>query len=210
MDVHGQFHPTLKLTNSRLRMIYRLWSPVYDLATGWFFAPGRRRAITLISPKPGERILLSGIGTGADLPLLPDTVSVVGVDLSPEMLVRADDRGRNVQLVLGDAQSLPIGDSRFDIVVLNLVLSVVPDGATCLKEGLRVLRPGGRVLIFDKFVPDGLPISLGRRLINIFTTLFGTDITHRFGDIIQGKGHLVIHDEPSILGGVYRIIVLHQ
>ncbi|HUU01064.1 MAG TPA: hypothetical protein VM425_06490 [Myxococcota bacterium] len=66
------------------------------------------------------------------------------------------------------------------------ILSVVPDPALCLNEALRVLRTNGRIVVFDKFLPDNSTPSLGRRLANIFSTIFGTNINRRLGDIVSG------------------------
>lgn len=205
----------MRLTNRRNRFIYRLWSPIYDrLFDRLFAAAGRRRAMELLSPRPGERVLLVGVGTGADLPLLPAGVCATGLDLSPEMLARARARlpldGREVTLVLGDAQSLPFDSGQFDAAVLNLVLSVVPDAAACLREAMRALRPGGRAVVFDKFAPGGGRLALSRRMLNKVTTLFGTDITRRFGDIVAQSDGVTIHDEPSLLRGAYRVILLRK
>jgi ubiquinone/menaquinone biosynthesis C-methylase UbiE len=204
----------VKLTNRWNRFVYRLWSPIYDgLFDRFFAAPGRQRAMQVLDLQPGECALLLGAGTGADLPLLPPGVQVMGLDLSPEMLARARTKlplpGRDVTLVRGDAQSLPLNTGQFDAVVLHLVLSVVPDGAACLQEALRALKPGGRAIIFDKFTPDGEQPTIGRQVINLLTTLAGTDITRRFGDLAAGNHFVKVHDEPSLLGGAYRIILLH-
>lgn len=205
----------MKLTNRRNRLIYRLWSPVYDrLFDRFFAAPGRRRAMQVLDLRPGERVLLVGVGTGADLPFLPPGACAAGVDLSPEMLARARAKlpllGREVTLIQGDAQSLPVDLEGFDAAVLHLVLSVVPDGAACFREALRTLRPGGRAVIFDKFAPDGGRVTLGRRLVNGVTTLFGTDVTRRFGDIVAAGRCTVVHDEPSLLRGAYRVILVRK
>jgi phosphatidylethanolamine/phosphatidyl-N-methylethanolamine N-methyltransferase len=205
----------VKLTNRRNRIIYRLWSPIYDgLFDRFFAAPGRRRAMQVVSLQPGERVLLVGVGTGADLPLLPAGVVAVGIDLSPDMLGRAQARlpleGREVTLVQGDAQSLPPDLGQFDAAVLNLVLSVVPDGAACLRETLRVLRPGGRAVIFDKFAPDGSRLGPGRRLVNLISTLCGTDVTRRLGDMIPQGECAKVHEEPSLLRGAYRVILMRK
>jgi ubiquinone/menaquinone biosynthesis C-methylase UbiE len=153
-----------------------------------------------------------GVGTGADLPLLPAGIRAVGLDLSPDMLARAQAKlplvGRDVTLVQGDAQALPPGMEGFDAAVLHLVLSVVPDGTACLQETLRALRPGGRAVIFDKFAPDGGRLTLGRRLVNLVTTLAGTDVTRRFGDMAAQSDCVKVHDEPSLLRGAYRVILL--
>lgn len=204
----------MKLTHRANRIIYRLWSPLYDLVTGAFFAPGRRHALAAAGLRPGERVLLLGVGTGADLPLLPEGVRAVGVDLSPAMLARARARlplpGREVELREGDAQDVPFAAAAFDVALLSLILSVVPDPRRCLGEALRTLAPGGRVVVFDKFLPDGARPSLRRRLANGITTLFGTDINRRLGDIVTGQPCEVVRDEPSLLGGVYRVITLEK
>lgn len=205
----------MKLTNRWNRFIYRLWSPIYDgLFDRFFAAPGRRRAMQVLDLQPGERVLLVGIGTGADLPLLPKGVQAVGVDLSPDMLARAQSKlplpGSPIVLAQADAQTLPLGDGVFDAAMLNLILSVVPDGALCLREALRALRTNGRAVIFDKFMPNESRPTLGRRLINLVTMFFGTDITRRFGDMAAGCECSKTRDEPSLLRGMYRIIEIKK
>ena len=93
----------MKLTNRSNRLIYRLWAPIYDAILGHNFLPGRKQSLELLDLKSGERVLLVGCGTGADLPLLPEGVEAVGVDLCPKMLARARSRlplpGRTVTLL---------------------------------------------------------------------------------------------------------------
>ena len=79
----------MKLTNRWNRFIYRLWAPVYDATVNRAFQTGRRRVMQLLDLQAGESVLLVGVGTGADLPLLPVGVRAVGIDLSPAMLARA-------------------------------------------------------------------------------------------------------------------------
>jgi phosphatidylethanolamine/phosphatidyl-N-methylethanolamine N-methyltransferase len=204
----------MRMSNHRNQFIYRLWAPIYDSTVGHIFLSGRKQAFRLLSLKQGERVLLVGVGTGADLPLLPEGVEVVGVDLSPEMLARARSRlplpGCIVTLLQGDAQSLLVEEAAFDAVVFSLILSVIPDGRTCLHENLRALKPGGRAVVFDKFAPEIGKLSILRRILNGFSTLFGTDITRRFGEMLQGSGSVVVSDSPSILRGKYRVIVLQK
>jgi ubiquinone/menaquinone biosynthesis C-methylase UbiE len=115
-----------------------------------------------------------------------------------------------VTLVQGDAQLLPLGAGQYDAAALHLVLSVVPDGAACFHETLRALRPDGRAVIFDKFAPDRGRLTLGRRLVNQLTTLIGTDVTRRFGDLAAPSRCVKVHDEPSLLRGSYRVIVVRK
>lgn len=206
----------MRMSNGWNRFIYRLWAPLYDALLARFFFRGRARAMELAAPRAGERVCLIGVGTGQDLPLLPPGTVALGVDLSEAMLVRARNKlpvpGCDVALRVGDAQSLPRADTErpFDVVVLNLILSVVPDARACVAEALRILRPGGRIVVFDKFLPDGSRPTWRRRLANLVATLLGTDINRRLGDVVSGLPCQIDHEEPSILGGMYRVLLLRK
>jgi ubiquinone/menaquinone biosynthesis C-methylase UbiE len=204
----------MKMTNRWNQIIYRLWAPIYDTTVNRFFMSGRKRAMELLALKPGEKVLLVGIGTGADLPLLPAGVDATGIDLSSDMLAKArlklDRCPASVKLIQGDAQTLLVDEASFDAVILNLILSVIPDGNECLRSALRALKPNGRVVIFDKFLPEGKSISLLRKFINLFSTLLGTDINRRLSDLMKDCPCEIIHEEPSIAGGMYRVILLRK
>lgn len=192
---------------------YRLWAPIYDWIMRPVYQRARRRSLAVLDPRPGERVLIPGIGTGLDLPLLPDGVIVTGVDLSPAMLdkARAKIGGRDVTLLEQDASRLPLADASHDAVICHLVLSVVPDGKAVLYEAWRVLRPGGRVVIFDKFLPPQAALTPRRRLIGRLVRLIGTDVNRRLDEMLDGLEHLSLErDEPSLLGGQYRIVLLRK
>jgi phosphatidylethanolamine/phosphatidyl-N-methylethanolamine N-methyltransferase len=195
-------------------VVYRAWAPVYDRLLQRFFAPGRAAAARALELRPGERVLLVGVGTGEDLPLLPAGVTAIGIDLSEPMLQRARRRlpetAASVALRQGDAAALDLPTASFDAVILNLVLSVVPDPTTVLGEAMRVLRPGGRAVVFDKFAPDGQAPSPARRILNMVTTTLGTAIDRQLGDILATAPCRVFSDEPSILVGQYRVILLRR
>ena len=188
------------------------WAPFYDRLVERVSRDGRTRSIAAAAIEPGERVILVGVGTGLDLPLLPAGVTAVGVDLSPAMMARAQARlplpGREVQLVLGDAQDLPVATATFDVAVLHLILSVVPDPRRAFAEAVRAVRPGGRMVIYDKFLADGARPSWWRRAANVVTTRFGTDINRRLADVIGDQPCAVELDEPSALGGLYRVVRL--
>lgn len=200
------------MNNRWNRFVYRLWAPIYDAVLERLFRQGRRRAMERLGLQSGERVCLVGVGTGADLLYLPEGVTGIGVDLSEAMLAQAEDKlpiaGCEIELRIGDAQALPLDDECFDAVILNLILSVVPDPALCMSEALRILRPGGRIVVFDKFLPDATEPNWGRRLSNLVSTRLGTDLNRRLGDILSGLPCKVTHDEPSILGGMYRVVLL--
>jgi ubiquinone/menaquinone biosynthesis C-methylase UbiE len=115
-----------------------------------------------------------------------------------------------VELIQGDAQTLLVDEALFDAVILNLILSVIPDGNACLQSALRALKPKGRAVIFDKFLPEGRSISLLRKFINLFSTLLGTDINRRLSGLMKDCPCIITHDEPSIGGGMYRVVMLNK
>ena len=119
----------------------------------WWYA-GRRRIIAsfleqickdLETPRP--HILDVGCGTGANLELLTEFGDVEGVDISQEALAFCRERGfSNVRH--GAAEKLPFADGSFDVVTALDVIEHLDDDLGSLKEIHRVLRPGGRVLLF--------------------------------------------------------------
>ena len=147
-------------TDRWLRWLYGLYAPVYDLALARFTRPGRRRAIGLLGLRPGARVLVPACGTGLDFAHLPPGVLLAAGDFAPPMVARA----RRAATAAGfpdadvrglDATALPYPDGAFDAVVLHLIVAVVPEPLAVLREARRVLAPGGRISVFDKFVPDG-------------------------------------------------------
>jgi SAM-dependent methyltransferase len=199
------------MDDERNQIIYKLWAPVYDRVMGPFAGKARRRAIELLDLRRGERVLLCGVGTGLDLPHIRADVKIVGIDLSPAMLRKAQQKaaGHSVLLCEMNAQALDFPDSSFDAVILNLILSVVPDGAAAFCEAWRVLRPGGRAVIFDKFISEDGKISALRRGIGKIISLFGTDPNRRLSEIMGDRPDLAIErNEPSLLHGQYRIVLL--
>lgn len=118
----------------------------------------RRRALVheALGARPGERVLDAGCGPGFYISEILERVgpegTVVGVDASPPMLALAAKRCEghsNVSLFEGDVTALPVADGDFDGALSVQVLEYVDDIPGALAELLRVLRPGGRVLIWD-------------------------------------------------------------
>lgn len=191
------------------RTRYGFYAPVYDwLAIPW--EPGRERAIDRLDLQTGERILILGCGTGADLEHLPAGSAVTAIDRSPAMIERTAERAERLNLDVdarvGDAQSLSFADDTFDAVLLHLVLSVVPDPAAVVEETARVLDPGGRVSIYDKFVPVGERPSWPRRAINPVAKWLFADLNRRLEPMLADTDLHLDHRE-SFLGGIYSVTI---
>ena len=110
----------------------------------------RRR---LWSEVHGARVLEVGVGTGKNLPYHPDGARSVAIDISPRMLRRAASRaqhlGRDVDLVLADAQHLPFRDDTFDSAADTFVFCSVPDPIAGLEEVRRVVRDEGQIHLVE-------------------------------------------------------------
>ena len=193
--------------------IYYWFAPFYDFLFGRVSATARRRAIELLNVTTGERVIIPGVGTGLDLPLLPANAIITATDLTSAMLEKARGKvnGRNVNLMLMDAQALQFPDGAFDAAILNLIVSVVPDGAAAFREAWRVMRVGGRMVIFDKFLAEQNRLTPLRRFIGRIISMFGTDPNRRLSDIIANTPIIIVErDEPSLLRGQYRIVLLRK
>lgn len=135
---------------------YRRYAPVYDVLFGPVFEPGRRRLVEALNCRPGDEILEVGVGTGLSLRYYPRHARVTGIDVSPDMLARANvqvqrHRLRNVALMAMDVQRLSFPDASFDKVSVLYVASVVPDPAEMMQQLERVCRPGGEVVVVNHF-----------------------------------------------------------
>lgn len=156
-------HPRASLDAASVREAYRRWAGVYDVVFGGVSAFGRRSAVAAvnrISQTSGRRILEVGVGTGLALPHYRRDLEVVGIDLSRDMLLKAQERVKEERLsaVHGllemDAENTAFADDSFDIAVAMFTASVVPDAKKLFAEMSRVVRPGGHLLFVNHFAAD--------------------------------------------------------
>ncbi len=133
---------------------YGLWAPIYDIVFGKVFHAGRQATI-LEADRIGGRILDVGVGTGLSLIDYSRTTRICGVDISEPMLRKAHQRVRalnltNVEtLAVMDAKNLAFADGYFDAVVAQYVITAVPDPEATLDDFIRVLKPGGELILVN-------------------------------------------------------------
>jgi len=194
------------------RRAYTLIAPWYDFFIERLTRSARIESLRRVHPGSVRDLLLCGAGSGLDIPHLPPGPAVTALDLTTAMLGRARRRAqrlrRAVSFVLGDATALPFPSCTFDAVVLHLILAVIPQPELALAEAARVTRPGGRLLVLDKFLKPGERAPL-RRTANILLAplLTRTDVV--FEEALAAvPGLRVVEDRPALLGGWFRFITV--
>jgi phosphatidylethanolamine/phosphatidyl-N-methylethanolamine N-methyltransferase len=134
---------------------YGRWAPVYDIVFGPVFSRGRRTAVDA-AERVGGRILEVGVGTGLSLDHYTKSNHIVGVDISEPMLDKARERVKRLRLdnvetiTVMDAEQLTFPDASFDVVVAQYVVTAVPNPERALNEFVRVVRPGGEIILTSR------------------------------------------------------------
>lgn len=157
--------------------VWTLRSRMYDRME----ASDRRRwaAKRTLFARVRGRTLLSAAGTGIDFQHLP-AASVIAIDLSAAMLERAQRRVSDgptpVRLLRTDALRLPFQDATFDTVLTSCTMCSVPNPVVALREIHRVLRPDGRLLMFEHVRSRHVLLGLTLDLMTLWTRLTGTEM----------------------------------
>ncbi|MBM7602769.1 ubiquinone/menaquinone biosynthesis C-methylase UbiE [Metabacillus crassostreae] len=195
-------------------IIYKIWSPVYDkFFNSGVFLEARKQIFHGNKFIANQKILFVGVGTGADLELINHReLTITAIDYSNEMLEKAKLKFENssIHFLKMDAQNMNFNENQFDVVIGSLVLSVVPDADKCIKEMIRVLKPNGKMIIFDKFSPKGMKLSVLKKTFRPLVKLLGTDIGVSFERLYENNKETIFiqEDTPVIFNGMYRHIVV--
>jgi demethylmenaquinone methyltransferase / 2-methoxy-6-polyprenyl-1,4-benzoquinol methylase len=120
----------------------------------------RVATVRAVDPQPGEKILDIAAGTGtSSAALAKKGAEVTALDLSAGMIAVGRERHPEITFVEGDAEHLPFADDTFDAVTISFGLRNVNEPIAALAEMVRVLKPGGRVVICEFSTP---PVALLR------------------------------------------------
>jgi len=135
---------------------YDRFAPLYDRVFGRVLGPGREMMAKATSALEPASVLEVGVGTGLTLSGYPATSRVVGIDLSPDMLVRARMRAaampeRDITLHAMNAERMDFPDGSFDCVTVPYVLSVTPHPDRLVQEIRRVCKPDGSIIVVNHF-----------------------------------------------------------
>lgn len=200
-----------------LKTSYRIIAPFYDLSVDLATRAARQRSLARLPkqvlPQQGAaKVLLNGVGTGLDFPYLPLCHEYIALDLTAAMLARAQPRANklNMEFVRGDSMALPFAANCFDYLILHLIVAVVPQPVLCLQEAARVLKPGGRIFLFDKFLRTDERAWLRRALTPLAGQL-ATRLDVVFEEVMRAVPDLrVMTDEPILARGWFRLIELQK
>ncbi|MEI6139001.1 MAG: class I SAM-dependent methyltransferase [Mariniphaga sp.] len=200
-------------TNRWNKIRYTAYAPGYDIL-GTIFSKSRDKSIRALDIQKGDNVLIVGVGTGLDLEFITEDCRITATDITTAMIARTLKKNhiynRHLSALVMDGQKLSFQDNSFDKIILHLILAVIPDPIACLKECERVLKPGGRIAIFDKFVPSGNTVSLLRKLLNPLTNLLFSNITRSAETIFGNSNLLTVFDLKADFNGNFRIIQLRK
>jgi ubiquinone/menaquinone biosynthesis C-methylase UbiE len=203
--------PRTDVTTTRVRGYYDRTASRYDRQIKLFervlFGDGRQ---WVCSQATGD-VLEIAIGTGRNLRYYPDDARVSGIELSPEMLEfarrEAAATGRDVDLRIGDAQSLEFADESFDTVTCTLSLCTIPGDRAAVREVWRVLRRGGCFVLMEHVRSPIRAIRTGQRLLEPLFLRFEHDhLTRDPLDYLEGEGFEIETAGRLKLGIVERTV----
>jgi ubiquinone/menaquinone biosynthesis C-methylase UbiE len=157
------------------------------------------------------KVIEVGIGTGATMPYYGPGVELTGIDLSPGMLAvarrNATRLGIAAEIREMDAQHLEFAERSFDAVVFALCLCTIPDPELAIREGLRVAKPGGRMIFLEHVRSNLLPVAWLQELLTLATAPLQHDYwNRRTPDLVRACGVRVLWERRRLLG-VFAVIV---
>jgi ubiquinone/menaquinone biosynthesis C-methylase UbiE len=164
------------------------------------------------SLKKGETVLDLGSGAGFDCFLAARRVGtagkVIGVDMTPEMIEKARENARkggfaNVEFRLGEIEKLPVEDGSVDVLISNCVINLSPDKPRVFREALRVLKPGGRLMVSDIVLRRELPAAIRDSVSAYVGCISGAVLKDEYLGALSAAGfqEIDIIDEQKFLIG---------
>ncbi|MGB4592467.1 MAG: arsenite methyltransferase [Coriobacteriia bacterium] len=172
-----------------------------DIPAGADLGLGCGNPIVLADLQPGETVLDLGSGAGIDCFLAAKRVGptghVIGVDMTPEMIVRARANAAaaglgTVEFRLGEIENLPVETGMVNAVISNCVINLVPDKSRAFAESFRVLAPGGRFVVSDVVLQGEIPEGLRASITGYVACLSGAVLEWEYLAGLRDAGFVAI------------------
>jgi phosphatidylethanolamine/phosphatidyl-N-methylethanolamine N-methyltransferase len=191
---------------------YRWVSGSYDFVFGPVFHPGRKEAVRIANDRPGQRILEVGVGTGLSLPHFRADSRITGIDVSAEMLAKAEARVVREKLthvdtlLVMDAEHMDFPDNSFDAVLALYVAPVVPNPARFAAEMRRVCIPGGTIVLVNHFMSEKGAVRLFEKKLAHLARHIGFHPDFEFDAFVRDSKLTVREIRPSNLFGYWKLL----
>jgi len=160
--------------------------------------------------KEGDSVLDLGSGAGNDCfvarAIVGETGHVSGLDFTDEMIGKARINNQkmgftNVDFIKGDIEEMPIPDNRYDVIVSNCVLNLVPDKTKAFSEMMRVMKTGGRFCVSDVVIKGNLPNALKEDAVMYAGCVSGALQMENYLGTIEKTGfrNITVHKQKPII-----------
>jgi SAM-dependent methyltransferase len=174
------------------------------------FTLGSGDPVSVANLQPGEIVLDLGSGGGLDCFIAAKQVGdegrVIGVDMTPEMLARAQSEAQrlgisNVEFRPGYLEALPVENESIDVVISNCVINLSPDKSQVFSEIFRVLKPGGRLSISDVIARGELPEHIKNDIQNWNACGAGAIPKDVYEEALREAGFVEVEISPKTYQG---------
>lgn len=199
-------------SSQSIQETYDRFSSTYDLIFRPLLESGRAKAIEILNPPQGAKVLEVGIGTGLSLDFYPDDISLTAFDFSMGMLKETkkkteNPRFCNTELLQMDVQNMAFADDSFDHILSAYVLTVVEDTHKAVKEIFRVARPGAKVVLINHLRSDSKILGAIEDFFHpVFSGLGLFTLDRDLVKILESNGAENIRIEPSSFLRLHHII----
>jgi phosphatidylethanolamine/phosphatidyl-N-methylethanolamine N-methyltransferase len=173
--------------------LYSDFAPLYDKTFGKIFSSRLRSVIETLDIPRGARVLEVGAGTGTSFPAYPAHCEVIGIDLAPDMLARAQEKilengWTHLKVMEMNALDLKFSDNSFDYVMAFHVVTVVPDPIRMIQEAKRVCKPGGKIVVVNHFTSTSPLLGFLTEAVDPVTRRLGWSTKLKMKPFIEKAG----------------------
>lgn len=200
---------------SKIIKCYKRYAPLYDLLFGSVFQQGRRAIVKEMKAIDTKDVLEVGVGTRLMLPMYPQDVAVTGIDISKEMLDKAQEKvdrdcTATVSLMQVNGEQLPFPDNHFTCVTLPYTYSVTPDPFKLINEVRRVCKKDGFIIIANHFSGVRSPWAVFEKIVSPFATKIGFQSKFSYQTYVENLDWNVVKSYSCNLFGLSRIVVVRN